>query len=102
LQPLRDLAASFAAGMDPAARHAWCCRQLYLALGQLMTTAAMLGVDSCPLEGLDPAAYDRQLGLSASGFTTVVACALGYRSPADKHATLPKARFPLATVVQTV
>lgn len=102
LQPLRDLAARFAAGMDPAARHAWCCRQLYLALGQLMTTAAMLGIDSCPLEGLDPAAYDRHLGLTATGFTTIVACALGYRSPADKHAALPKARFPLAAVVQTV
>ncbi len=31
----------------------WNARQVYIALGQLMTAAAMVGVDSCPMEGLD-------------------------------------------------
>ena len=44
-----------------------------------MTAAAMLGIDTCPMEGISAAAYDRILGLEGSGYATVVACALGYR-----------------------
>ncbi len=58
-----------------------------------MTAAAMVGVDSCPMEGLDMAAYDQLLGLTDTPFTTVVGCALGYRSPNDKYAGAPKVRF---------
>ncbi len=71
----------------------WAARQSYIAFGQLMTGAALLGIDACPLEGLDPAAYDAILGLEGSGFKTVAACALGYRSDADKYASLPKVRY---------
>lgn len=78
----------------------WNARQVYIALGQLMTAAAMVGVDSCPMEGLDMAAYDRLLELSDSDYTTVVGCALGYRSPTDKYASAPKVRFPTAEVIQ--
>ncbi|TAN45405.1 MAG: NAD(P)H-dependent oxidoreductase, partial [Rhodospirillales bacterium] len=39
----------------------WAARQAYIALGNFMTSAALLGVDTCPLEGLDPAAYDAVL-----------------------------------------
>ena len=31
----------------------WACKQTYIALGNMMTTAAMLGVDSCPIEGFE-------------------------------------------------
>jgi nitroreductase len=37
---------------------AWATRQVYIALGSFMTSAALLGVDTCPMEGLDPAGYD--------------------------------------------
>ena len=42
--------------------HEWAARQAYIALGNLMTCAAMLGVDACPMEGLNPAEYDRRAG----------------------------------------
>ena len=77
----------------------WNARQVYIALGFLMLGAATLGIDSCPMEGIDKAAYDNVLGLKGSGYTTTVACALGYRAADDKYATQPKARFPLAEVV---
>lgn len=93
LPNLRDMIRGFVASMTPAARHAWNVRQTYIALGQLMTSAAMLAIDSCPMEGLDAAAYDRILDLEGSGYATAVACALGYRSPDDKYATLPKIRY---------
>lgn len=82
-----------------AAQLHWNARQVYIALGQLMTAAAMVGVDSCPMEGLDMAAYDRLLGLDNSPYTTVVGCALGYRSSNDKYSTAAKVRFPAHEVI---
>ncbi|MBL0313093.1 MAG: NAD(P)H-dependent oxidoreductase [Holophagaceae bacterium] len=78
----------------------WATRQAYIALGNFMTSAALLGVDACPLEGLEPAAYDAILGLEAEGYATVCACAAGYRSEDDKYAKLPKVRFPESELVQ--
>lgn len=80
----------------------WAARQAYIALGNLMTSAALLGVDACPMEGLVPAEYDQILGLESSGYQTVVACALGYRAAGDKYATLPKVRFEAQALVRHV
>ena len=80
----------------------WATRQAYIALGNFMTSAALVGVDTCPMEGIDPAKYDRLLGLPQKGFATVVACAAGYRSEDDKYATLAKVRFPNAEVVEYI
>lgn len=78
----------------------WAIRQVYIALGNFMTAAAMLGVDTCPMEGFQPAEYDRILELDGTGFASAVACAAGYRSAGDRYATLPKVRFPLNEVVE--
>lgn len=77
----------------------WNARQVYIALGQLMATAAVLSVDACPMEGIDTAAYDALLGLAETDYTCVVGCALGYRHPEDKAATAAKVRFAAADVV---
>lgn len=92
----------FAGSMPPARRQAWNARQTYLALGQFMTSAAVLGIDTCPLEGIDPARYDQILGLEGSGYATCVGCAVGYRSGSDHHAARPKARFPREEVIHTL
>lgn len=80
----------------------WQTRQIYIALGQFMTAAAMVGVDTCPMEGIVPAQYDEVLGLKGTGWKTVVACAAGYRSAEDKYASTPKVRFAAAEVVQHI
>jgi nitroreductase len=77
----------------------WQTHQLYIALGQFMAAAALLGVDTCPMEGIVPAKYDEILGLAGSGYQTVVACAAGYRSATDKYATTPKVRFKADDVI---
>ena len=82
--------------------HEWATRQAYIALGNLMTCAAVLGVDACPMEGFVPSEYDRLLGLENSGYASVVCCALGYRAANDKYASLPKVRFELQELVQPV
>lgn len=80
----------------------WAARQCYIALGNLLTSAALLGVDACPMEGFVPAEFDRVLGLPAQGYVAVVCCALGYRSADDKYAAAPKVRFPASDLVKTV
>lgn len=78
---------------------AWSTRQVYLALGNFMTSAALLGVDTCPMEGLDPAGFDKVLGLEGTGYYTVAACPAGYRLEDDKYAKLPKVRFEKKDVI---
>ena len=77
----------------------WAARQAYIALGNFMTSAALVGVDTCPMEGFEPAKYDEILGLPAQGFRAVVACAAGYRAADDKYAELPKVRFPASELI---
>jgi nitroreductase len=79
--------------MDEAARNAWARNQVYIALGNLLTSAALLGIDACPMEGFDHAQYDEILGLKAKGYSSAVVATLGYRLPTDKYAGAPKVRF---------
>lgn len=80
----------------------WAALQAYIALGNLMTSAALLGVDTCAIEGFVPAEYDEILGLKEQGYAAVVCCALGYRSSEDKYASLAKVRMPDASLIRVV
>ena len=78
----------------------WNARQAYIALGQLMTSAAAMGVDTCPMEGIDMTAYDELLGLKDTRYATLCACAVGYRSADDKYAGAPKVRYPIDQIIE--
>jgi nitroreductase len=78
----------------------WASNQVYIALGNLMTAAALLGVDSCPIEGFSPPDYDRILGLENSPYRSTVVCPCGYRSADDKYAALAKVRYPLNELIE--
>jgi nitroreductase len=80
----------------------WAARQVYLALGNFIASAAMLGIDTCPMEGFQPDQYDKILDLGSKGLASVVCCAAGYRSPDDKYATRKKVRFPREQVIHIV
>ena len=84
------------------AAHEWATCQAYIALGNLMTCAAVLGVDACPMEGLNPVEYDKILNLNGSGYATVVACALGYRAAGCKYAGLAKVRYETNELVRYI
>ncbi len=85
-------------GRDEASRLGWATRQVYIALGNFLTSAALLGIDACPMEGIQPAKYDEILGLDKQGLSTVVVAAAGYRAETDKYAALKKVRFDKADV----
>ena len=78
----------------------WAKMQAYIALGQFMAAAALLGIDTCPMEGFIPEKYDEILGLEALGLTTAVLCPAGYRSADDRYASLPKVRFKNSDVIE--
>jgi nitroreductase len=100
LQGYRDMmVGGLVNGPKAAQIDQWAIRQTYIALGNFMTSAALLGVDTCPMEGLDPAQYDRILGLEGSGYRTVTACPAGYRALDDAYAAKAKVRFPLDELI---
>jgi nitroreductase len=86
-------------GLDAAARNNWAANQVYIALGNFLTSAALLGIDACPMEGIEPAKYDEILGLDNQGLSTVVVATAGYRAATDEYAALKKVRFPREEVV---
>jgi nitroreductase len=100
LQGFKDVLLGFLAQpSDKFDVNGWASRQVYIALGNFLNTAALIGVDTCPMEGIDPAQYDEILGLSSKGYKTVVVAAAGYRAPSDKYATLPKVRYNADEVI---
>ncbi len=95
----RGMMAGFIKDTSDEDKASWMTRQCYIPLGFLLSAAAMLGVDACPMEGLDKEAYDKFLDLPAQGCTSLVMCALGYRSEDDKYAKLAKVRFPASETI---
>ncbi len=80
----------------------WQSRQVYIALGEFMTAAALLGVDTCPMEGLDASKYDEILGIDTSKWGTLCACPVGYRAADDKYATAKKVRYATNELVSYI
>lgn len=78
----------------------WAKKQVYIALGQFMGSAAVLGIDTCPMEGFAAPKFDEILGLNTTDYTTAVLCPAGYRADSDKYATLPKVRFKTEDVIE--
>jgi nitroreductase len=78
----------------------WAARQAYLALGNLLTSAAILGVDTCPMEGFAPQEFDRILNLADEDLASVVVCTLGMRSEEDPYAKMAKVRYEKADVLE--
>ena len=75
-------------------RIAWSNKQVYIALGVLLTAAAEMGIDACPMEGFNAAQFDEILGLKEKELTTVVLAAVGFRSEDDSYSKLVKVRKP--------
>jgi nitroreductase len=86
----------------PEALAVWNSRQVYIALGTFLTSAAMVGIDACPMEGIVPAEYDKVLGLDAQGYQALCVATAGYRAADDAYAELAKVRYPADDVLAHV
>ena len=100
LQGYENVMKGFLSHMDDNKKSIWMKDQVYIALGNLLTTCAMMKIDACPMEGIVHAKYDEVLGLKEKGLTVAVACPIGYRNSSDKYASAPKVRFPKSEVVE--
>lgn len=70
----------------------WTAKQTYIALGNLLTAAAELKIDACPMEGFSPDEYSEILGLKEKGLNAAVIATVGYRSEDDETQHAPKVR----------
>lgn len=73
---------------------AWSTKQAYIALGVLLTAAAEMGIDACPMEGFQAGKFDEILGLKELGLTSVVIAPVGYRADEDVYSKMTKVRRP--------
>lgn len=62
----------------------WSARQAYIALGNMMSVAALLGIDSCPIEGFDlkktTDTLEHHFGIDPKKYKPAVMVAFGYRA----------------------
>ena len=93
-----EMMKGWAANQTPETFKVWAQKQAYIALGFGLAACAELGIDSCPMEGFDPAAFDKILKVPAGHFSSVV-LAVGNRTDAKP---LPKFRFPLADIAREI
>jgi nitroreductase/dihydropteridine reductase len=73
---------------------AWSHKQAYIALGVLLTAAAEMGIDACPMEGFQAGKFDEILGLKEKGLTVSVIAPIGFHAEDDGYSHLPKVRRP--------
>ncbi|QXP79320.1 MULTISPECIES: NAD(P)H-dependent oxidoreductase [Winogradskyella] len=75
-------------------------KQAYIAFSQALTAAAFEGVDATPIEGFDPDAVDKILGLREKGLRSAVLMPIGYRKEnEDWLVNLVKVRKPMEELV---
>lgn len=78
----------------------WSQRQAYITLGFLLETAALMGIDACPMEGFEPDKVDEILELE--DYTASVLCTVGYRAEDDWLAAVEKVRFTKDKLIKTI
>lgn len=101
LSGFSDMLNGAIAAKGEAGAREWAARQVYIALGVVLTAAALERIDATPMEGFDPKAFDDILGLEAQGLSSLVVVALGYRSENDQAAQAPKVRYSESDVFTT-
>jgi nitroreductase len=78
-------------------------KQAYIAFSQAIAAAAFEGVDSTPLEGFDPEAVDKILGLKEKGLRSCVMLPIGYReTEKDWLVNLQKVRKPKDKLITVI
>ena len=99
---LRDWYNSLRATMPEDALKVWMSRQVYIALGVGLSSSIALGLDSTPMEGIEPEKYVSILNMK--GYKPLVALAIGYGAEDDQYRpeTMPKSRRPITDVIETI
>jgi nitroreductase/dihydropteridine reductase len=80
----------------------WMAKQVYIALGVFLSACAEIGIDSTPMEGIEPENYDKVL--NQTDYATLCAVAIGYRTEDDfnQPSLKPKSRIALDKIITTI
>lgn len=84
------------------ATKSWMEHQVYLSLGYFLSACISMGLDATPMEGINIQGYNEIL--SQDGFTPLFSVSVGYADLSDwaHPSVLPKSRFELEEVVQSI
>lgn len=102
LDGFKNMLSGFVQQKDASQLATRASKQIYIALGFLLETAALLQIDACPMEWFNPAKFDEILGLEKLWLASVVACPLGYRSIEDTYAQTAKVRFANDAIIHRI
>lgn len=83
-------------GRDDHTIEMWSEKQCYIAAGNMMTAAAVLGIDSCPIEGFEYQKVDALLGIDTAVYQSAIVIPFGYRAKEQRD----KIRLALNEVVE--
>jgi nitroreductase len=78
--------------------YCWTARQTYIALGNMMTSAAYMGIDSCPIEGFEKEKVEAILDLDTTQYQLSVIVPFGYRLNEQPE----QVRLPFDDVVEYI
>ncbi|MGY8914914.1 MAG: NAD(P)H-dependent oxidoreductase [Flavobacteriales bacterium] len=92
LKAYADFMKSKLVPLSEDAKAVWTAKQTYIALGNLLSAAAINKIDACPMEGFDAEQFNDILGLTEKGLNTSVLVAVGYRSEEDETQHYKKVR----------
>lgn len=98
LSPLKQMIEGSVSSKSDPELEAWIKAQAYIPLGIMIATAALLNVDSGPMEGFDPNKVDEILGLKEKNLHATSMLALGHRGD-DPASLRPKVRQSFKEVV---
>ena len=80
----------------------WSSKQTYIALANMLTVAALLGIDSSPIEGFNKSRIDKflfeELDINTSEYKSSVMAVFGYRAKDPRK----KLRRPITEIVKLV
>lgn len=102
LQGMEDMIKNTTLKLPADAQNAWAAKQAYIALGNLLSAAANLKIDTCPMEGFDAEKFDEILGLKDKNLTTAVIAPIGYRSDEDQYQYLAKVRKSKSDLIEII
>ena len=102
LKGMEDMIKNTTLQLSEQDQNDWAAKQAYIALGNLLSAAANLKIDTCPMEGFDAAKFDEILGLKGKNLTTAVIAPIGYRSEEDQYQHLTKVRKSKSDLIEII
>ncbi|MCB7481064.1 NAD(P)H-dependent oxidoreductase [Christiangramia sediminis] len=102
LKGMEDMIKNTTLQLSEQDQNDWAAKQAYIALGNLLSAAANLKIDTCPMEGFDAGKFDEILGLKNKNLTTAVIAPIGYRSEEDQYQHLAKVRKSKSDLIEII